>query len=314
MRTPYPDLDWSLVNALGIDIGGTKIAGALVDADGAILASSTRPTTASRPEGILEAVVDVVAELDPHARAGTVGVAVAAFLDRERTTVFFSPNISWVNYPLHQALTEALGRVVLIENDANAAGWAEFRFGAGRGARSMMMLTMGTGVGGALVDEGRLIIGGFGSAGELGHIVIDPGGRPCGCGNRGCLEQYASGTALMRVAREYLEDPGLTPDALAQALQNDHPRAMEALIEACDAMGRGIASLVSVTDPDVVVIGGGVAKAGPILATLIQQRFESHYPAAGKRPVATIEVASLGNTAGVIGAADLARRAIAAGP
>jgi len=302
------------VNALGIDIGGTTIAGALVDAGGAILESSARPTTATRPEGIIEAVADLVAELDPEGSAGTVGVAVAAFLDRTRSNVFFSPNISWVDFPLRQALTEALSRPVRIENDANAAGWGEFRFGAGRGAQSLMMLTMGTGVGGALVDEGRLIIGGFGSAGELGHIVIEPGGRPCGCGNRGCLEQYASGTALMRIARDYLEDPGLTPDGLARALEAGDPRAMKAFVEVCDAMGRGIASLVSVTDPDVVVIGGGVAKAGPILATLIQQHFESHYPAGGKRPVAAMRVATLGNTAGVIGAADLARISPTLGP
>lgn len=300
------------MDRVGIDIGGTKIAGARVDADGVCLASASRATTPESASGIVQAVAELVAEVDDGAAEGAIGVAVAAFLDRERRRIFFSPNIHWSDYPIADELEQVLGRPVVVENDANAAGWAEYRFGAGQGAHSMMMLTMGTGVGGALVDEGRLLRGGFGAAGELGHIVIEPGGLLCGCGNRGCLEQYASGTALMRIARERLGEPELTPDSLAAYLGAGDSRAHEALDAVCDAMGRGIASLVVTTDPDVVVIGGGVARAGEDLADRIYERYLQHYPASSRRPVAKVLVARLGNTAGVIGAADLAR--LAAGP
>jgi len=305
-------LGWFVVDALGIDIGGTKIAGAVVTESGDILASARRPTDASNPGAIISAVVDIVQELSPHPTGATVGVAAAAFMDRARERVYFAPNIAWENFPLKAELETALQRPVRLENDANAAGWAEFRFGAAKDAHSMIMLTMGTGVGGAVIDGGVLMVGGFGSAGELGHIVIEPNGLECGCGNRGCLEQYASGTALMRLAQERLGQEDLSPANLADLLAEGNPAAHEVFAEVCDSMGRGIASLVAVTDPETVVIGGGVAKAGAALGDLIQERFLAHYPAAKRKPTATVVVATLGNRAGVVGAADLARHDSAA--
>jgi glucokinase len=171
----------------------------------------------------------------------------------------------------------------------------------------MVMLTMGTGVGGAVVEGGRLLVGGFGAAGELGHIIIEPEGLLCGCGNRGCLEQYASGTALMREARSDLGRPELTPEEMTELLVGGDSAAIAVLHRVCDAMGRGIASLVAVTDPEVVVIGGGVAKAGTLVSDPIAESFRRHYGASERRPVPRIVVATLGNNAGVIGAADLAR-------
>lgn len=294
--------------ACGIDIGGTKIAGGLVSERGEVVQRLELPTTASDVGSIVAAVIDLVEQLGSEGVISTVGVGAAALINRHRDRVFFAPNVAWSDFPLKAVLEEKLGRLVHLDNDANAAGWAEFQFGAARGASSMLMLTMGTGVGGAIIDDGRLLAGGFGSAGELGHIVIEPGGRLCGCGNHGCLEQYASGTALMREARERLENPGLSPEALAGLLAQGHEDALGALTVVSDAMGRGITSLVAVTDPDIVVIGGGLAAAGSLLTDLIEKSFATHYGPHARRPVPKIVAASLGNTAGVVGAADLARR------
>lgn len=295
------------MDALGVDIGGTKIAGARVAVDGQVMAHTTRATTADDPEGILDALEEIFQELGGADSLPAVGVAVAAFLNQSRDTIYFSPNIAWQDFPLKQRVSERLGVPVVLENDANAAGWGEFRFGAGSDVSSMLMLTLGTGVGGALVDNGRLLVGGFGMAGELGHIIIEPGGRLCGCGNHGCLEQYASGTALMRDARESLGEPSLTQAQLTELLMQQNPVALEALDGVARALGRGITSLVAVTDPERIVIGGGVAAAGDLLMQPVRESFLESYGASSKRPVADIALATMGNTAGVVGAADLAR-------
>ena len=304
-------LDLSAVDALGLDIGGTKIAGARVSPDGKVLSHASRPTTPDNPEGILDALSEIFQELGGHEALSAVGVAVAAFLNAERDTIFFSPNIAWRDFPLRAAVAERLGVPVVLENDANAAGWGEFRFGAARDVTSMLMLTIGTGVGGALVDDGRLLVGGFGMAAELGHIIIEPGGRLCGCGNYGCLEQYASGTALMRDARERLGDDSLTQAALTDLLMQENPEALAAVEGVARAIGRGITSLVAVTDPQRIVIGGGVASAGELLLAPIRDSFRETYGAGAKRPIADIAVATMGNSAGVVGAADLARAQVA---
>jgi len=295
------------VTTLGIDIGGTKIAGARVGDSGDIMAIESRPTTPSDPAGIIAAIADVVSVLDDDRPDSPVGVAVAAFVDRQRETVYLSPNIDWPGFALKKRLEDVLARPVVLENDANAAGWGEFRHGAGANAQSMVMLTIGTGVGGAIVNEGRLMVGGFGVAGELGHIIIEPGGRLCGCGNHGCLEQYASGTALMREARANLGHPGLTGDELKVLLETGDPLALAALSSIGQALGRGIASLVAVLDPEVIVIGGGVATAGSLLLEPIRSSFLATYAPAKSRPIPDILAATLGNTAGVVGAAELAR-------
>lgn len=297
----------AVTHALGIDIGGTKIAGGVVSESGELLHRLEKPTRAQDPDTIIATVAEIVAELSTSESHLTVGVAVAAFLDPGRENLYFSPNIEWKDFPLRDRLESKLGRPVTIENDANAAGWAEYRFGGARDSVSMIMLTMGTGVGGAVIDRGQLLVGGFGTAGELGHIIIRPGGLECGCGNRGCLEQYASGTALMRDARESLSRPNLSAEDLTALLESADAEATDVLRGVCDSMGLGIASLVAVTDPDTVVIGGGVARAGSLLGDMITKSFLSHYGTSAKRPTATIVVAELGNTAGMIGAADLAR-------
>jgi glucokinase len=295
------------MEAIGVDIGGTKIAAGLVNATGAVGTLLARPTPSNDPDALIAAVVELVEELAHPGAFDTVGVAVAAFLDHRREHVYLSPNIAWSDFPLHARLESALARPVVLENDANAAGWAEFRHGAGQGTQSMVMLTIGTGVGGAIVDRGSLLTGGFGVGGELGHIVVEPLGISCGCGSQGCLEQYASGTALVREAGKLLGRDVSSTELMA-LFEAGNPLAFQALEGVGDYLGRGIASLVAVLDPEVIVLGGGVAAAGGLLLAPVMASFERNYGPFGKRPSPRIIVAELGNTAGVVGAADLARQ------
>ncbi|MEY3484186.1 MAG: hypothetical protein RLZZ218_1021, partial [Actinomycetota bacterium] len=187
---------------VGIDVGGTKIAGALVSETGNILKSLKVPTPADNTDDLITAVVEMVKELSSGQEVAAVGVAIAGFIDADQSEVIYSPNLSLRNEPLKAKLEARLGIDVFVENDANAAGWAEYRFGAGRGSDHMMMITIGTGVGGAIVAKGELFRGGFGIGAELGHTNFIQEGRACGCGQNGCLEQYASGSALLDSAKE----------------------------------------------------------------------------------------------------------------
>jgi glucokinase len=206
------------VHAIGIDIGGTKIAAGLVDDEGN-LSGSIRIDTPREARAIEDAVVELVEGLRSGTEVAAVGVAAPGFIDREASVVYFTPNLPWRGEPLRDVLEARLDASVTIENDANAAGWAEYRFGAGRGRRDVVMLTLGTGVGGAIVIDGELYRGGHGAAAELGHIRLVTGGELCGCGQRGCLEQYASGRALQRIAGEIAAaDPA---GALAEARSAD---------------------------------------------------------------------------------------------
>jgi glucokinase len=216
---------------------------------------------------------------------------------------------------------------VLLENDANAAGWAEFRFGAGRDVQSMIMLTIGTGVGGAIISEGRLLKGGFGIGGELGHILSVPGGRVCGCGLQGCLETYASGTALLLAARKLASsdlpngrrlkelaatEGELSGEMVYQAILENDPGASELIAELGFHLGTALGSVfVPVLDPELAVIGGGVSAVGDKLMDPIRQSFEKSMPAKGYRPELKVVKATFLNQAGLIGAADLARQAFA---
>lgn len=308
--------------AIGIDIGGTKIGGALVSEDGQIVREHKVPTPATDPEAIADAVVELVAELSAGVEVSAVGVAAAGFIDNERSTIYYAPNLSWRNEPFKAKLASRLGIPVFIENDANAAGWAEYRFGAGRGVKHMIMLTIGTGVGGAIIVDGRMIRGGFGIAAELGHINVVPDGVLCGCGQRGCLESYGSGTALLKAAKQFVasgapeakrlaelqaEAGALTGVQVYQAIQERDSGALALLEDLGEVLGRAVASMVAVLDPELVVIGGGVSAAGDLLLEPIRRAYLEHLPARGFRPELRIEAATLVNDAGVVGAADLAR-------
>lgn len=307
----------------GIDIGGTKIAGAVVDADGTVLAESRVESPATDPSAMEAAAAALVAELVAQHDVTAVGVGAAGYIASDRSTVLFAPNIAWRNEPLGVDLARLTGLPVVVENDANAAAWGEFRYGAGRDVDDQLMVTVGTGVGGGVVTGAQLLRGAHGVAAEIGHLCVVPQGRPCGCGNHGCLEQYGSGTALVRATREavaassllaqdLLKRAGGDPEAITGPMITDAARdgdqfAIEQLERLGEWLGHGIASLVAVLDPAVVVIGGGVSAAGGLLVDPLRATFERELTGRGFRPRAEIRLASLGNRAGVIGAADLAR-------
>jgi glucokinase len=311
------------VHAIGIDIGGTKVAGALVTEAGDILRLERRPTPASDADAIVDVVVELVRELSEGEQIVAVGVAAAGFIDATQSIVYYAPNINWRSEPFRDRLSQRLpGLDITIDNDANAAGWAEFRFGAGRGTTDMTMLTIGTGVGGAIVSDGRLVRGGFGAAGEIGHLRVVPGGYPCGCGQKGCIEQYGSGRALLRFANEIADAGGigqslarareagggaLDGGMVAQLIGDDDPGALAALRELGDWLGQACASIGAVLDPQLFVFGGGVAIAGERLLDPVREAFRTHLPARGFHPEPRFMVAQLVNDAGVVGAADLAR-------
>jgi glucokinase len=310
------------VHAIGIDIGGTKIAGALVSETGEILRLDRRPTPAGDPRAIVDVVVGLIEQLSAGEDVLSAGVAAAGFIDAEQSTVYYAPNINWRSEPLRAELRSRLpGFDITVDNDANAAGWAEYRFGAGRGVHDMTLLTIGTGVGGAIVADERLLRGGFGAAGEIGHLRVVPGGLPCGCGQRGCIEQYGSGRALLRMANEIADAGGigqtlaevrrdhgaLDGKLVAELIDADDPGAIAALRELGSWLGQACASIGAVLDPELFVFGGGVAAAGEKLLEPIREAYLTHLPARGFHPEPRFTTAELVNDAGVVGAADLAR-------
>nr|WP_249776847.1 ROK family glucokinase [Leifsonia sp. C5G2] len=310
------------VHAIGIDIGGTKIAGAVVDELGTIVREDRVPTDASRPEEIENAVVAMIRRLSegPEEIAGA-GVAAAGFIDAAQSTVYYAPNINWRHEPFRDKLEARLDLPVIIENDANAAGWAEFRYGAGRLVSDMVVLTIGTGVGGAIVSNDRLFRGGFGAGAEIGHMRVVPGGLPCGCGAHGCIEQYGSGRALQRMANELADAGGigqgladvrartgaLTGADISALIGVGDPGALAALRQLGDWLGQACASLGAILDPQLFVFGGGVAQAGELLLEPIRLAYLENLPARGFHPEPEFAIAELVNDAGVVGAADLAR-------
>ena len=309
------------MHAIGIDIGGTKIAGALVSDQGEILREHRSPTPAGDPGAIVDVVVEMIEKLSQGEQVLAAGVAAAGFIDAAQSTVYYAPNINWRNEPFQQRLSDRVNLDITIDNDANAAGWAEFRFGAGRLVSDMTMLTIGTGVGGAIVTGDRLFRGGFGAGAEIGHLRVVPGGLPCGCGARGCIEQYGSGRALLRMANE-MADAGGIGSALADARADNgkltgelvggliaagDPGAVHALRELGSWLGQACASLGAVLDPQLFVFGGGVAIAGDLLLDPVREAYLAHLPARGYHPEPGFAIAELVNDAGVVGAADLAR-------
>lgn len=314
------------MHAVGVDIGGTKIAVGVVDDKGRILAKTKRKTNPADPAGIDAAIADAVAELGADHEFHAVGLAAAGFVSSDRQRVLFAPNIAWRDYPLARKVSHAIDRddiTVVVENDANAAGWAEFAHGAGSSSKDMVMLTIGTGLGAAIVAGGTMLRGAYGFAAELGHLRVVPDGEPCGCGQRGCWEQYASGSALTRETRRLaaadpqaaavlIEAAGGDPAAITGPLVTQlafegDSFSLGRLAELGRWIGEGCASLAAVLDPELFVVGGGVIGAGDLLLDPARDAFASHVSAKGHRTMAPIVAAAMANDAGIVGAAALAR-------
>lgn len=310
--------------SIGVDVGGTKVLGGVVNEHGTVLAHARRDTPRQGGKALTQAIADVALELMRDYDVESVGISAAGFVSSDRKTMLATPNIAgWNGVNLDKELGALIGLPLVIENDANAAAWGEARFGAGVNEHHLMMLTIGTGIGGGVVVNGQLYRGAFGIAAEFGHMRVVPDGHLCGCGARGCFEQYASGNALLRHAREAINASpevarnllalgdgtvaGLTGKHITDAARQGDAVALAAFNTTAQWLGAGIASLSVVLDPACVVIGGGVIDAGEILLAPTRAAVERNMPFAGKHPSPRIIAAELGNEAGLVGAADLAR-------
>ncbi|NCW42813.1 MAG: ROK family protein [Actinobacteria bacterium] len=300
------------------------IPSSVVDEAGKVLTTARKDTPRQGGSALTQTIADVARELLTQHSVTSIGVSAAGFVSSDRKTMLATPNIAdWNGVDLDNQLTKLIGLPVVIENDANAAAWGEAKFGAGKNQDHMMMLTVGTGIGGGIVVNGALYRGAFGIAAEFGHMRVVPEGHICGCGARGCFEQYASGNALLRHAREAINASpevarnllsrgdgtvaGLTGQAITDAARDGDPVALAAFNTTGQWLGAGIASLSVLLDPACVVIGGGVIDAGEILLKPTRESLERNMPFAGKHPYPQIIAAELGNEAGLVGVADLAR-------
>ena len=309
--------------ACGIDVGGTKIAGGVVDEHGTILEELVVESPATDVAAIEAAIETLVKELRSRHPIEAVGVGAAGYIDKSRAVVLFAPNLAWRDLDLKADLERTLDLPVVVENDANAAAWGEFQFGAGHDVDDLLLVAVGTGVGGGVVLDGALYRGAFGVGAEIGHMRVVPDGILCGCGNQGCFEMYASGSALVRevraaarggslLAAALVDRAGGDPDAITgplvtEAAHDGDRFAIEQLESVGRWLGEGIASLTAVLDPAVVVIGGGVSAADELLLGPARSAFGAQLTGRGYRPMLEIRRAGLGNRAGLIGAADLTR-------
>lgn len=308
---------------LGVDIGGTKIAAGIVDGDGRILAQNRRATPARNAGAVVDAIVELAADFDEW-DFDAIGIGVAGLVDAGRSRVIFAPNLGWVDEPLRDAVQRGTGLSTVVENDANAAAWGEYRFGSGRACDDMVMVTVGTGIGGGIVMGGHLQRGAHGVGAEFGHLRLVAGGRVCGCGRHGCWEQYASGNALVRTARQLAADrrseagvllsmgdgtpEGIRGGDITDAAKAGDPVAVEAFDIVGSALGAGMAEVAALIDPGMFIIGGGVVEAGGLLLEPARRIFARDVVGRDVREMPDIIPAQLGNSAGISGAGDLARR------
>ena len=310
---------------LGVDIGGTKVIAATVSADGEVGPLARRSTPGRRVEVAL--VEDALTEAIHEAAAGRpiagVGIAAAGFVDATGERVMFAPHLPWRNDPTRSRLEARWGVPVALDNDANCAARAEIALGAARGVADVLMITLGTGIGGAVVLGGTLLRGRNGMAGEFGHMQVVPDGRGCECGGTGCWEQYSSGNALVRYARGRIlqsyagttrldeltgGDPSaLTGPMITAAAHGGDRIALDAFDEIGEWLGVGIANLVAALDPELVVVGGGVSAAGDLLLEPARAALEQSLVGSRHRAIPAVVRGAFGPESGVVGAAALAR-------
>jgi glucokinase len=284
---------------LGIDLGGTSVKLGLCDDGGRVIARRTIDTSVERGSDDAVARIAIAARelIEDNDTVRACGIGAPGELDLGRQHLIRANHFpGWVNVPLARQVADAIGLPVALENDSNCAAWGEFRAGAGRGAKSLACLTLGTGVGGGLVIDGELWIGANGAAGAFGHMAVDPNGPPCRCGQRGCIEQFASATA---VATRY--GHGSARDAFEAAARGEAD-AVAAVDWACDGLAAGVANIIHAVQPEVVVLAGGMAAAGVGLLDRVRAGVSRRVRAAWLRSI-RIELAALGDDAGWIGAA-----------
>lgn len=314
---------------IGIDLGGTNIAAGLVDEQFRIVAKESTPTLVGRPN---EAIVDDIAALCKKvcAAAGakesdvaSIGIASPGVVDNDTGEIVYANNLGMRHFPIIPLLRERVGiQKIYIENDANAAAWGEAIAGAAKGSRSSVMITLGTGVGGGIVADGKVYKGFNSAAGELGHIVIRVGGRQCTCGRQGCWEAYSSATGLIRTTTEKIEEcknagratkmtdlvaakGKVTGRTAFDAMRQGDEAAKEVVTEYVEYLASGLASMINIFQPEVLSIGGGISNEGQYLLDLVVPLIREQTYGTGLIPETDIRIAQLKNDAGIIGAAVL---------
>lgn len=309
---------------IGIDIGGTKVLGGVVDSTGNIIDSARRVTPVAGGKELITTIIEVVKEFKSKHEIAGVGISIAALISADQGTVVGAPNIanlSKLNFVAE--LKKEFNIPIIAENDANAAMWAEYKFGAARGFNPVMFFIIGTGMGGGLVIDDKLFRGANGIGAEFGHMIVQQNGVLCGCGTKGCIEQYASGSALMRYAKEGITaNPakgkvildlaggsvtGLTGAILTKAALAGDELAIAAFKQQADWLGSACASFSLILNPAAIVIGGGVVDAGELFLAPVREAMNRYMPFAGTHTPPKIIAAKFGNDAGLIGAADLVR-------
>ncbi len=313
---------------IGVDLGGTKLLAGAVDSDLSVHHRALRPALGLDQAGLVESCVQAVQEASEAVggEVAAVGFGIPCLIDQTTGTAVMAVNLPLHDIPFRDVMTERLGLPVMVDNDANCAALAEARAGAGRGASELVMLTLGTGIGGGLVLGGELYRGALGAAAELGHMVIDMDGPPCQgfCPNHGCLESLASGSALVREASlavagrpdtplgRALEDGRpLTGPLITELAHDGDPVARDVIALIGRRLGVGIANFVNVLNPEVVVIGGGVIAAGEMLLAPAREEMLAR-ALSPSREFVRVEAAAFGAESGMIGASLMARESAAA--
>ena len=301
--------------AIGIDLGGTKVAGILMEEGGRVVRREERDTPS---DAVLDTVVGVAQALQTGQDSQAIGVGAAGMVDFAAGAVPFAPNVALRDAPIRDLVSKRTGLPCVVDNDANCAAWGEFRFGAGRPYTHMLLVTVGTGIGGGIVWNGELYRGAHGFAAEIGHVIVEPGGPRCNCGNLGCWEQVASGRAIDRLGVEESKrnpqgriaklagERGVSGRMVSDAAGEGDRAALAIMTEVGRRLGEGIAGLVNILDPQAVVVGGGVAEEGDLLLEPARDAFLRAVEAPDRRPEVPILAAELGNDAGAMGAAALA--------
>ncbi|MFI0505754.1 ROK family protein [Streptomyces albogriseolus] len=298
-------------HVIALDVGGTGMKAALVGADGELLHQARRPTGRERgPDAVVEGILGFAAELRAHGirahgePASAVGVAVPGIVDEAEGVAAYAANLGWRDVPLRALLAERLGGVpVALGHDVRTGGLAEGRLGAGRGTDRFLFVPLGTGIAGAIGIDGKVEAGAHGFAGEIGHIVVRPGGAECPCGQRGCLERFASASAVSRAWAEASGDPDADAADCAKAVASGDERAVRVWQEAVDALADGLVTALTLLDPGTLIIGGGLAEAGETLFTPLREAVRRRVTF---QKLPSLVPATLGDAAGCLGAGLLA--------
>ncbi|MER5444735.1 ROK family protein [Streptomyces sp. NPDC002764] len=297
-------------HVIALDVGGTGMKAALVGAGGELLHRARRATGRERgPDAVVEGILDFAAELRAYGvehlgePASAAGVAVPGIVDEPRGLAAYSANLGWRDVPLRDLLSQRLGAPVALGHDVRTGGLAEGRIGAGRGADRFLFVALGTGIAGAIGMAGRVESGAHGFAGEIGHIVVRPGGTPCPCGQAGCLERYASAAAVTEAWAKACGDPDADAADCARAVTSGDPNAVRVWQDAIDALADGLLTGLTLLDPRTLIIGGGLAEAGETLFTPLREAVERRVTF---QKIPSIVPAALGDTAGCLGAGLLA--------